>query len=106
MTLRGRADAEADAELDRAIDWYADRSRLIATEFIDAIESELGHIAEWPDSGRPYVGRETLAPLVRTKRVRGFPYRIVYFVDGEEFVIVAYQHERQRPGYWTRRLPT
>ncbi len=34
----------------------------------------------------------------------GFPYRIVYFTRGDEIVVVAYAHERRRPGYWKKRL--
>ncbi|GAB3495847.1 hypothetical protein [Flexivirga lutea] len=29
---------------------------------------------------------------------------IVYLVDGETLVIVAYTHHKQRPGYWKQRL--
>lgn len=43
-------------------------------------------------------------PVLRTKRVRGFPYGIVYLIDGEELVIFAYSHDKQRPGYWKHRI--
>lgn len=33
-----------------------------------------------------------------------FPYGIVYFVRDDEVLVVAYAHERRRPGYWRERL--
>jgi len=104
VTLRRRERVEAAAELDAAIDWYAQRRRLIAVEFLDAIEAAIAHIIEWPDSGRPYPGREDRIPVLRTKRVKGFPYSVVYLVDGDQLVIFAYPHDKQRPGYWKQRL--
>ena len=104
MTLRRRERAEAAAELDAAIDWYADKRPLLAVEFLDAVEAGIAHILDWPDSGRPYPGREDRTPILRTKRVKGFPYRIVYLVDGDDLVIFAYPHDKQRPGFWKHHL--
>ncbi|MFZ2964678.1 MAG: type II toxin-antitoxin system RelE/ParE family toxin [Rhodoglobus sp.] len=102
--LRRRERAEAVTELDAAIDWYAEKRRLLAVEFIDAIEAGIERILAWPVSGRPYPGREDHMPVLRTQRVRGFPYRIVYLVDGDDLVIFAYPHDKQRPGYWKPRV--
>lgn len=104
MTLRRRELPEAAAELDAAVDWYADRHPLLAVRFLDAIEAGIARVLAWPDSGRPYPGREGRTPALRTTRVKGFPYRIVYLVDGNDFVILAYPHDKQRPGYWRHRL--
>lgn len=106
MTLRRRERVEAAAELDAAIDWYAKRRTLIAVEFVDAVEAAIAHIIDWPDSGRPYPGGEHRTTVVRTKRVRGFPYSVIYLIDGGDLVIVAYPHDKQRPGYWKHRLDT
>lgn len=43
-------------------------------------------------------------PVVRRKGVIGFPYGVLYFSTDSEIVIVAYAHEKRRPGYWKRRL--
>lgn len=102
--LHRRERPEAAAELDAAIDWYAERRTLIAVEFLDAVETAVAHLMDWPDSGRPYPGRERHVPVVRTTRVRGFPYGVVYLVDGDDLVILAYSHDKQRPGYWKHRL--
>lgn len=103
MTLHRRERPEAAAELDAAIDWYADKHSRLAMEFLEAIEAALSHISLWPDSARPYPGSPDVEPLVRVKRVRGFPYTIAYLVDGDDLVILAYAHERRHPGYWTDR---
>lgn len=57
MTLRSRERAEAAAELDATIDWYADKRKLLAVEFLDAVEAGIAHILDWPHSGHPYPGR-------------------------------------------------
>lgn len=41
---------------------------------------------------------------MRTRSVAGFRYDIKYIVVGDEVIIVAYAHERRRPGYWASRL--
>lgn len=104
MTLRQRERAEAAAELDAAVEWYADRRPLIAVEFMNAVQAAVAQVLDWPDSGQPYPGREDRVPVLRTKRVKGFPYRIVYLVDGADLVIFAYPHDKQRPGYWMHRV--
>lgn len=43
-------------------------------------------------------------PRLRRKSVGGFPYGVIYFVTDDEVVIVAYAHDKRRPGYWTSRL--
>lgn len=35
--------------------------------------------------------------------VRGFPYRILYALLPDALVILAYAHERRKPGYWIHR---
>lgn len=103
MMLRRRELAEAAAELDAAVDWYAEKRKLLAVEFLDAVEAAITRVLDWPDSGRPYPGREGRTPILRT-RVKNFPYCIVYLIDRYDIVIIAYPHDKQRPGYWKHRL--
>ena len=36
---------------------------------------------------------------------RGFPYRVVYFVQPAELlIVVAVAHAKRKPGYWRDRL--
>ena len=43
-------------------------------------------------------------PVVRSKRVRVFPYRVLYYLTDTSVVIVAYAHTRRKPRYWQHRL--
>ena len=36
--------------------------------------------------------------------VRGFPYRLVYVIEGGTVVLLAVAHAKRRPGYWRKRL--
>ena len=55
-------------------------------------------------SAWPRVDDEDREPIIRRKRVAGFPYGVVYYATDSEIVIVAYAHERRRPGYWEDRI--
>ncbi len=62
-------------------------------DFIDALEVLLGHIAEFPDSGKP-----TNKGRHRSLRVRGFPYLVFYRrLGANEVRILRVRHGRRRP---------
>ncbi|WP_125099272.1 type II toxin-antitoxin system RelE/ParE family toxin [Leucobacter chromiireducens] len=42
-------------------------------------------------------------PLVRSRRIGNFPYRVIYYSRGDVVAVIAYAHEKRRPGYWGRR---
>lgn len=73
MMLRRREIAEAAAELDAALDWYAEQRKLLAVEFLEAVEGAIARVLDWPDSGRPYPGRASGTPVLRTTRVQNSP---------------------------------
>lgn len=56
-----------------------------------------------PEAWGVWLGWER-EPVVRSRRVGGFPYRVVYFVTGEKLAIVAMAHAKRRPGYWRDRM--
>ena len=103
--LRQREHPEAAAEFDAAVAWYEDREPGVGERLIDRAETAREDIAAWPDSWPVFPGWTRKKPVVRTRGVRGFPYRIVYVTTSTEIVIVAYAHERRRPGYWRHRIP-
>ncbi len=41
--------------------------------------------------------------MVRSKTVKGFPYRVVYLVRAEVLTVLAVAHSSRRPGYWRDR---
>jgi hypothetical protein len=43
------------------------------------------------------------SPQVYSRSVAGFPFDMIYLRIDDEISIVAYAHERRRPGYWAQR---
>ncbi len=103
MTLPWREHPAASAEGYDAAEWYAEKDPELAERFADSLRQSVEVLCEWPEAGsqEPWVDR---MPLVRSMRVKGFPYRIVYVIHSGSVVVVAYAHERRRPGYWKARL--
>lgn len=67
---------------------------------VDVATEDVLHAPEaWPveNTVRPGV-------VIRARRVRGFPFRLVYLQADGDIVVVAYAHTRREPGYWVRRL--
>lgn len=96
---------EARAEFVSDIEWYDAREAGVGERFevavrgaIDAAVDSSDSWAVWRDWDRQ--------PVVRSKGVSGFPYRVVYFVDDDILRIVAVAHSKRRPGYWRERLPS
>lgn len=94
---------EARAEYLDAVAYY-DKLRVgLGDELIDRLEEAirdiLGDPASWPQ-----VPEWNEEPVLHSRRVKTFPYRIVYYVRGEQVRIVAYAHTSREPGYWRHRV--
>jgi toxin ParE1/3/4 len=103
VTLAFGFHPEAQAEFAADVDWYDDREVGVggrfakaAREAIDAAVHDPAAWAAWPGWGRE--------PVVRSKGVDGFPFRVVYFVQDDLLTIVAVAHSKRRPGYWRERV--
>lgn len=101
MTLAQREHPDARAELRAAANWYNDAAT--GQELLDATRQARHDIAAMPEAWPPVPGWHN-EPRLRRRRVAGFPYAVVYFVTDDEIVIVAYAHDKRRPGYWKSRL--
>jgi len=101
MTLDFRFHPEAAAEFYADIDWYDDQEVGIGGRFAEAIRAAVDAAIGDPGAWAVCPGRE---PLVRSKGVKGFPYRVVYFVQDDVLTIVAVAHSKRRPGYWRARV--
>ena len=98
-------DAEAEAELIAAGDWYRANARQgVATRFREAIERTVSELSETPDAFQ--LVEEWHGVTLRRVLVRGFPYQIVYGRLPGELRVFAVAHLHRRPGYWRARLPT
>ena len=103
MTYRWREHEDAHAELREAVFFLEDVREGWGDRFADAVEAAIASILESPHSWGVHRGRRH-DPPVRTRSVAGFRYDIKYIVVGDEVIIVAYAHERRRPGCWASRL--
>jgi hypothetical protein len=89
---------EAIAEGRQARLWYRARSQSVEERFRVSLRRAIGDIREAPqrwaadDDG------------IRSCRVAGFPYQLIYWTDGDYSLVVAIAHSKRRPGYGKARL--
>jgi plasmid stabilization system protein ParE len=102
LTLSVRISQEADAEMAEAARWYQRQRTGLGTEFLDAIDTTVSHIAETPRLGSLVPGVSDQA--IRRRAVQRFPYHVVYIELSDQLQILAVAHDRRRPGYWVGRL--
>lgn len=98
--MRFRQLRGANRDLDEALVHYARIHPTLAQSLADEVSVARQRIAEQPDAWHP------LGAGLRRYVLRRFPYAIIYRGGPEEIVIVAYAHQRRRPGYWRSRLRT
>ena len=103
MNLPQREHPQAVDEFDAAVRWYEDREPGIGLTFIERARQAMDMIAQWPDAA-PLFATASDGSVIRSKSIRGFPYRIIYSVEADAIVILAYAHERRKPGYWLSRM--
>lgn len=99
MTLARRIHSEATSELLDAAKWYETEQTGLGEDFLAAIEAAVQGVLNWPQAAPVFLGWND-EPVVRSKSVRVFPYRVLYYVTDTSVVILAYAHQRRRPGYW------
>jgi toxin ParE1/3/4 len=87
---------DAQDEITNALAVSRDAARLRA-----AIDDGLALIQTNPQIGAA-VGRRRGRRYVLTARI---PYSIIYTETADEIRVVAFPHQKQRPGYWKNRLP-
>ncbi len=97
-----RVEPEAAAELEQATLWYEGRRPGLGEEFLAAVDDCLDFVARWPVSGSLVPGLPRNLP-VRRAPVRRFPYHVVYLETDSAIRVLAFAHDRRRPGYWRSR---
>ena len=102
MTLGFDFHPEAQAEFAIDVDWYDTREAGVGGRFAQAVRAAIDDAVHDPAAWATWPGWER-EPVMRSKGVTGFPYRVVYFVDDDVLTIVAVAHARRRPGYWRDR---
>ncbi|MGA8988118.1 type II toxin-antitoxin system RelE/ParE family toxin [Aeromicrobium sp.] len=94
---------EAKAEFFAEVEWYDEREFGLGARFEIAVREAIDAAVDSPETWSVWPGWER-EPAVRSKRVSGFPYPVVYFVTGEESAILAIAHAKRRPGSWRARI--
>ena len=97
-----RVEDAAQNELLAVVAWYEDKQRGLGGEFFAEIEHTLELIERYPGLGAP-VPRVPAERGTRRVPVRRFPYSIVYREVETAIQIVAFAHNRRKPGYWSPR---
>lgn len=103
MTLAQREHPEAVAEFDHAVRWYEAQEPGIGLALLDRAKQTRQDITEWPNAAPAFTTADD-GTVVRSKAVRGYPYRVVDAVEPDSILILSYAHERREPGYWLHRL--
>lgn len=89
---------EAEADMAEAFDWYEERRPGLGHEFLDAIGTVLKAIRENPlHHGVIYRG-------VRRALPRRFPYKVLYFTEGDTLAVIGVVHAKRHPRVWQRRV--
>lgn len=101
MTYSLRVHPEAAGELLDAIRYYEERAGA-GVDFATAARAARRDVQRSPEAWPP-VPYWTGSPEIRSRSVGQFPYRAVYYLRGREVVLIAYAHEKRRPGYWRHR---
>jgi len=100
MTLRISIQPEAREEITAAFRWYAGRSTSLGKRFRVALRACLERIQDHPE------GYQLIRGDARRASLRGFPYSVIYFLDGNTIVVIACFHASRDPGEWERRVPS
>ena len=77
-----------------AQDYYIEHAGAqVATRFISELDRVIHLLLANPGFGKPIARHRRIFPL------KGFPYSLVYRVDGDELRILIVRHQRQRPSF-------
>jgi plasmid stabilization system protein ParE len=89
---------EASEEKLESARFYEARSEGLGSDFLASVEETTRRIEQFPEAGP--VERAS----IRKRIVPGFPFTILYEVQGNQIFIAAVMHQRRRPGYWRERV--
>ena len=98
-----RVSAEAEEGIALAVEWYEEQRPSLGESFLLAVREAVSEIPTTSGLCSPVLGLSKSTPA-RWKRVRGFPYRLVFTELTDCYLVVSAPHDRRRPLYWTDRL--
>jgi plasmid stabilization system protein ParE len=87
----------AERELNDAAQYYELESRGLGEAFIAEVEHSCNRITEYPEAAPVVRGP------IRRRRLRRFPYALLYSVHSNAVRILAVMNLKRRPNYWVGR---
>ena len=100
-----RLDEEAAGEIVEAIRWYEQQRRGLGSGLRSEARAMLDTVRARPLTFARLSLPETDLEF-RRALLRRFPYAFVFMDLPEEIRVVAFVHQRRRPGYWLNRVET
>jgi plasmid stabilization system protein ParE len=97
VTLQVSLTPEAEADVQEAHLWYAERGMGLAEDFRRSLDECFSRVVSHPES-YPTVHR-----AVRRALLRRFPYCIFYVLEPERAVVIGCLHARRDPRAWRLR---
>lgn len=88
----------AQSELLHEVDYYSVVRPGAGIRFQAAVEQMVSRARSHPLGGAPSFSK------TRSMLVKGFPFNVIYLVEGGTLVVVAIAPHRKRPLYWAARL--
>lgn len=93
---------EARVEYLASIAYYEALRPGLGAELIDRFEEAIDAIRTGPETW-PVLPDWHGEPELRSRGVKTFRYRVVYYIRDDTVQIVAYAHASRKPGYWRTR---
>ena len=84
---------KVEEDLADAVKFFDSKSNIVGDKFLQAVETADEQIKENPLRFHPYGNR------FRRCNLRGFPYHIIYEVDGDWIGILVIRHDRRHPRF-------
>ena len=90
--------AAAIEEIDEALAYYRAIDLNLSSRMVSEIEDALQLIQRFPEGWQP------IGLGLRQRRLKSFPYVLVYGVGGDSIQMIAFANTHRRPGYWRDRI--
>ena len=88
----------ARREFDEAKEFYEIEQPGLGTQFDEQIKHSLLRIQKYPQAWPPE------RKEIRRYIVHKFPYKILYSIQDDKIVVLAFAHLHRQPDYWVDRL--
>jgi plasmid stabilization system protein ParE len=85
---------DAEREVEEAADWYEDHEAGLGAAFVAAFRKVLPRIEAAPESFASVPSLD-VEPPVRSARMKPYPYRVVFVLEGERLRVISVIHVRR-----------